>query len=211
MNAIAKPETQDQRRTRQMGMCQELAELGMDLARAAQREALSELEAPIEHRMPGMGAPPTCRAEQPGVLFTKFAHAVRQAILLENRIAEGPPQAQQAASPHDSAPRHRDIAPAESPHQRLVPDRMDPLEDDLAADTHRAVPDILAAVHTALHPDHARGQTSYPGLPELQPPADPPIIERKLNRLLFAPFSPPEPAPVIPSAPKTRPRKPPAH
>ena len=140
VNAYAPAPDNAERRERQLRHCQELAELGMELARAAAREALRALSAPAEHRMPGMAAPPVCDTVEPGVLFTRVSRAVRQAILLENRILAGgfrPPQIAPAAG-----------RPGPPQAGRRGPDHesVETLDDDLAGDANRSVPEILSEI-----------------------------------------------------------------
>jgi hypothetical protein len=72
-------------------MCQELADLAMQLTRAAASKALqsfTEAEAPPQEILPD--TPPTPKHPDPTTLFTRLSAAVRQAITLEARIAASP-------------------------------------------------------------------------------------------------------------------------
>ena len=72
-------------------MLQELAEIGMRLARALEAEALAPAEEPRPPSPFGGG--------DLGLMFTRIARAVRQTVALENRVAadRGTAQAQHAA------------------------------------------------------------------------------------------------------------------
>jgi|GEM_PF-3134526 len=72
-------------------MCQELADLAMQLTRAAASKALqsfTEAEAPPRETRPD--TPPAPKHPDPATLFTRLSAAVRQAIALEARIAASP-------------------------------------------------------------------------------------------------------------------------
>jgi hypothetical protein len=69
------------RAARQMGMLRELAELGMELARALGAQALAELSPTDETP----DAPKVTTAD-PVLMFTRVARAVRQTVALEMRI-----------------------------------------------------------------------------------------------------------------------------
>ena len=155
LNAIAAIVATDraQRRTRQMAMCQRLAELGMELAEAAQREALRETQPPPPRRAPAipgmpphMADPPPFRSTTFGDLFTQIARCVRQAILLEARLDAG---SFDHSAPTARTPRHE---PAQSnPPRSHVPGDTtrlgyERLENDLAADAGRSPEAILAGI-----------------------------------------------------------------
>ena len=93
-------------------MCRELAELAMELARAAARRTLrawqAEEEAETAAAKPVAEAP-GAKTPDPGLLFTRLSTAARQAITLEARIAAGP-----AAF----APRSSRTAPRPAPDDR---------------------------------------------------------------------------------------------
>ncbi len=169
------PDEPAERRARHLRQCQELAEIGMELARAAAREALRELETPIEHRMPGMAAPPECPTPEPGILFTRLSRAVRQAILLEARIAAGaydrPPTLSHPPAHHPATQpqRNRRDSPAPEPHERL--------EDDLAGEHARSVPKILAGIcnEFGLTAEIAQAHDLPPSLFPARPPQAPPV------------------------------------
>ena len=80
------PEGRAQARTaRQLAMLQELAEIGMQIARAVRDEVVARAErAAIED-------PPTPRlgGGDPGLVYSRVARAVRQTLALQTRIAEG--------------------------------------------------------------------------------------------------------------------------
>jgi len=81
------------RQARQLAVLQELAEIGMQMARALRDEALAraEAEAPAEPA-------PRSRfgAADPALQFSRIAKAVRQTLALETRVAEGIATARQA-------------------------------------------------------------------------------------------------------------------
>jgi hypothetical protein len=93
-------------------MCAELADLGMQLARAVAARALTDWTEPPEQAapeseptpapdVPARAAPslrttgatlraPTCKSIDPALLFTRLAATVRDCIALEARLAAGP-------------------------------------------------------------------------------------------------------------------------
>jgi hypothetical protein len=73
-----------------MRMCQELAELGMQLARAIAAKALQDL-APPEPAQPEP-AQPQKPAADPALAFARITRAVRQCIALEAHLMAGSPQ-----------------------------------------------------------------------------------------------------------------------
>jgi len=89
--AIIAPAPDEARTERQLAMLQELAEIGMRLARALEAEALAPAEEPRPPSPFGGG--------DLGLMFTRIARAVRQTVALENRVAadRGTAQAQHAA------------------------------------------------------------------------------------------------------------------
>ncbi len=123
-----------------MRQCAEMAELGMELARAAQREALRDLEPPVKRRAPSLPGLPDFehiphrsewwdhRDPAFGELFGKLCRCVRQAILLEARIAAGTLDRPAAPAP-TSGPADR-AGPAHQPTRaRPAEDRPRPAED----------------------------------------------------------------------------------
>ena len=112
MNAISPPQRhQDEaeRAGHQLTVCRELADLAMELARAAARRTLQAWQAQEEAEPANAdkAAGPARRGPNPGLLFLRFSSAVRQAIALENRIAAGaaPVRAKRASGPSLDAPR----------------------------------------------------------------------------------------------------------
>ena len=99
MNAIS-PVPPDQpgaaRTARHLCLLEELAELGMELARAAAQQALAEWNRPPQNATASpapetaasRGARPGPRLD-PGLTFARVSRAVRQTIALEARIAAG--------------------------------------------------------------------------------------------------------------------------
>ncbi len=75
----AEPESRAERHLR---LLQELAEIGMDIARAVRAEAVAEADA-------AEPAPSRFGNADPGLVFSRIARAVRQTLALEARIAEG--------------------------------------------------------------------------------------------------------------------------
>ena len=183
------PDDRQQRRARQLGMCQRLAELGMELVEAAHREALRECQPPAERRrssiaglpdLSGYTTPPAFRSDTFGQLFTLLSRCVRQAILLESRIEAGltghpspsPAFAERAAGrePASSPPPPRGA----SDHTRIAHERLD---DDLAADAGRSAPAILAGIcadfQAVIDAHHLPGPASPTPEPHAAPAASP--------------------------------------
>ena len=129
LNAISptQPTDADERTTRHLRMCAELADLGMELARAAAARTRANLVEPEEHPAshtqftpaPDAQSDPetaraanpapaaaSCRAAtaashkqtDPAILFTRFAAIVRDCIALEARLAAGSPHTTRAGS-----------------------------------------------------------------------------------------------------------------
>jgi len=100
-----------------MRMCAELADLGMQLARAVAARALSDWQEPEaaafvaapEPSPAPQGQPthirtpscktPSCKPVDPALLFTRLAAAVRECIALEARLAGGTQAASRAPAP----------------------------------------------------------------------------------------------------------------
>jgi hypothetical protein len=82
----AVPSAED-RAARQMAMLRELAELGMELARALGAQALAELN-------PDETDTPKVTTADPVAMFTRVARAVRQTVALEMRIGRADAQDQ---------------------------------------------------------------------------------------------------------------------
>jgi hypothetical protein len=76
------------RRERQLGMLQELAEIGMEMARAVRDEVLARADAAGEGAEAPARASPFGAADL-GLVYSRIARAVRQSIALETRVAEG--------------------------------------------------------------------------------------------------------------------------
>ncbi len=137
----------------------------MELARAAQREALRDLEPPVKRRAPSLPGLPDFehiphrsewwdhRDPAFGELFGKLCRCVRQAILLEARIAAGtldrPAAPAPTPGPADRAgPAHQPTRPRPAEDRSsLTPER---LEDDLASGMSRPVADILEDISQEL-------------------------------------------------------------
>jgi len=83
------------RLARQLGILQELAEIGMQMARAVRDEALAPVEPPAE--APATPAPRSrFEGKDLALQFSRIARAVRQTMALETRVAEGIATARQA-------------------------------------------------------------------------------------------------------------------
>jgi hypothetical protein len=163
MNAI--PRTLDpdaaERTARHLRQLQELAELGMAMARAVAEEALHPAPAP-EAAPSEPATAPTRTRRDPGLGFARLAHSVRQTIALEARIAaerDNPsprPSRPPPPDPRRSLLRGALYAAAPGPHReagRATPGGFrreidERIEDELAADPGGDIPihEILAAI-----------------------------------------------------------------
>jgi hypothetical protein len=74
------------RRERQLAMLQELAEIGMQMARAVRDEALARAGATDED---APARPSPFGGGDLGLVYARIARAVRQTLALETRVAEG--------------------------------------------------------------------------------------------------------------------------
>ena len=74
------------RTARQLAMLQELAEIGLQIARAVRDEALARAE-PVDEEAPARVSP--FGAGDLGLIYSRISRAVRQTLALESRIAEG--------------------------------------------------------------------------------------------------------------------------
>ncbi len=133
-------------------MLQELAELGMAIARAAASQTLSELNAaPVQPAAPQPEtqpapppepAPPTPPLRDPGLLFTRASHAVRATIALAARLAAPDPKFRPLPPPDTRRALIRDElnkSVAASGHDRRIQSDLrqetaERLEDERAAD-----------------------------------------------------------------------------
>ena len=113
---------------RAVRMCQELAEMGMELVRAAAEEGQRAMA-----RTRPAAVDPTEAVER----FVRCSRGVRRAILLENRIDQG--------GYEPRSPSHREDDSGEIDPGDLLAE-----EDDLAGDECRTVPDILAEIRAEL-------------------------------------------------------------
>ena len=91
-------------------MCRELAELAMELARAAARRTLQAWQAeeaaePANNSKASAPAARAAKTPDPGLLFARLSTAARQAIALEARIAAGPAPARRGTSGASRPPR----------------------------------------------------------------------------------------------------------
>ena len=155
------------------------------MARAAAREAVANLDTPVEHPMPGAHLPPVCRTPDPGKLFARAAHAVRQAIALENRVAAG-----NFSAPRD--PGHRSPGQPrphpDGPHASQAGFQAEPAEtldqDCFSATGNRPDGEILTAIRQTL------------GLAPSTPPAARSARPNAATLPRFKPGSPPRHPPV---------------
>ncbi len=197
-----------------MRQCAEMAELGMELARAAQREALRDLEPPVKRRAPSLPGLPDFehiphrsewwdhRDPAFGELFGKLCRCVRQAILLEARIVAGtldrPAAPAPTPGPADRAgPAHPPTRPRPAEDRpRPAEDRAslshERLEDDLASGMSRPVADILEDISQEL------GRAARPQGHKAAP-----------RPLVPAPVAAPAPARSPKRSPNPPPRRPP--
>jgi hypothetical protein len=146
------PETEAERRARQLADLREISALGMQLARAAAAQALAP-----EPSDPEQPAPP-----DPNLAFARVTNAVRQAIALETRIAAGTlarsadhPTDRSTQTPDPRRPKLRqtlhklaDAEPERAARAQLRRDIDDRIEDELQADPDAEIPiaDILIAI-----------------------------------------------------------------
>jgi hypothetical protein len=141
------PPQADPRTTRHLRQCAELADLAMQLARAAAARTLANWAEP-EH--PPAAAPPTAQVAKqtdPAVLFTRLAAVVRDCVALEARLAAGSGPAPRAAALQLRADPRR--APLREAFRRATehhPDRAELLretttriDEQLAADPDQKV------------------------------------------------------------------------
>src|SRR4051794_30180318 len=74
------------RTARQLAMLQELAEIGLQIARAVRDEALARAEPVDEDAAPRLSP---FGSGDLGLIYSRISRAVRQTLALESRIAEG--------------------------------------------------------------------------------------------------------------------------
>ena len=185
---------QAERRARHLRQCERLGELGMELAEAAHREALCDIQPRPQRRaspFPGMAdqpAPFFPRDATYGQLFAKLSRCVRQTILLEARLAAGAydhyapaPDRAVHAEPRQPGPPPKTYHNAnDRPHLR--PEQ---LEDESTVDAGRSAEEILVGICAELGAAGESGlstatpaQTARPdtaGKPHQTPPKPPPF------------------------------------
>jgi hypothetical protein len=84
------PEDAEARQERHRRILQELAEIGMQIARAVRDEALARAEVAAEGSDADASAPPARGlAADPGLTYSRIAKAVRLTLALETRLADG--------------------------------------------------------------------------------------------------------------------------
>ena len=191
LNAIPPAPDRASRRNRNLDRCEELGDLGMDLVRAAHREALRDMQPPPE-RTPTPGSTydhtpaPRPRDTIFGQLFALISRCLRQTMLLEDRFAAGDmrhPGPEIPAHGEPAAP-PRPAAQTQADRTRICPDRLRPetLEDETRTPDNRPVPEILADIRTQFEAATPAGP--IPGAPRR------------------APASYRRPIPIIPPGPK---------
>jgi len=146
LNAISEPPEPDERTQRHLAMCQEMAEIGMQLIRAVAHKAMQDWTE--EEPEPQAKA---AKKPDPALTFTRISGAVRQAIALEARIAQGPPtQARRG--------REKKFDPRRATLKRLVHETTErnPDRNDLRKGAQHTIEDHLA--------DNAYDDTPMPDL-----------------------------------------------
>jgi hypothetical protein len=150
-----------------MRMCAELADLGMDLARAAAAKTLADWAEPEEPATeaapdapeatrPAPGAKPpraagtaarAAKPADPATIFTRLVVTVRDCITLEARLADGPATAKRGTDPAlRNDPRRaplrdifRRVTENHPDRAELVRDTTARIDHDLAADPDRTL------------------------------------------------------------------------
>ena len=133
-------ESAAERTARHLAMCQELAELGMQMARAAARQAVCAAESAAT-------TPPRPKRQNPSLAFARISREIRQIITLENRLA----------APATAAATRGPRASPRQPRERPEPDEPIKIPAALAAemanpDNRRAVICSVVKQITELHP-----------------------------------------------------------
>ncbi|HEX4262559.1 MAG TPA: hypothetical protein VHY76_15790, partial [Acetobacteraceae bacterium] len=205
-----------ERRARHLRQLEELAELGMEMARAVAEAALH----PPPAADPAAPAAPahTPKRTDPGLVFARLAHSVRQTIALEARIAAGtetrtfgrpppPPDPRRAllrealhgAAEPRSGPRSGPGRADASGFRREIDERID---DELAADPAGdiAIEDLLVIIARDLGVtlDYSRLSDAVIGMTDAEPEPEP---EPDPEPDPAAPAPPPGPAPHGPDPP----------
>ncbi len=190
MNAIPPLDpAAEARKARHLRHLEELAELGMAMARAVAKSALHPPEAddtpPPDPETPATAPPQPASRGNPGLVFARLAHSVRQTIALEARIASGgetprrtpppPPDPRRAVLQRafrDAAGSGPNGAPGTS-FRREADERID---DELAADPggHLPLYDILATIcdDLGITLDHSRLPDEVLDFSEIEPDPD---------------------------------------
>jgi len=129
-------ESPAERALRQMALCARLADVATRMAEAAAAAAIAEYAAGLAARPKG--------APDHASLFIKFSHAARQAMLLEDRIAnQRHPPAKPASGPAE--PRPTLAAPAErAPSPAATRIHHERLDTRMALDPNASPDEILA-------------------------------------------------------------------
>ena len=129
-----------ERTRRHLLICRELIDIGMELIRLIAQRARQEAEAP-EPEAAEPGKAPAPRTRDPILAFTRLSTAVRMAMVLETRIAEGPlPAARRRPKPPPD-PRRTILRAAfeegterHPERKRLLRESLERLEEELADD-----------------------------------------------------------------------------
>jgi hypothetical protein len=187
VNAIS-PEPQpppDERTERHLAMCQEIAELGMQLLRAVAHQAIQDWT----EEQPEAKAP---KKPDPALTFSRLSGAVRQAIALEARIAN-PPQTQARRS------REKKFDPRRATLKRLVHETTErnPDRNDLRKGAQHTIEDHLAdnAYDDTPMPDLFQSICKEAGIE----PSQKTLSDEMLDIAFPGPW--PEPEPRIPKPP----------
>ena len=132
----------------------------MAMARAAAARAMRDWAVEEAKAKPaGAEIGPPAKTPDPGLLFTRLAGAVRQAIALEARLAAGPQAPKRGASHPPPDPRRpilrqvlTDITQPLADHTRIKRESLEHLEAELAADTKgdTAIGEIFESICEAL-------------------------------------------------------------
>ena len=137
-----------ERTARHLAMCQELADLGMQLTRAAAAKALRDAEAASAAAPPA--ATPRARSPDPTLAFARLSREVRQIITLECHLAAGPAAA--ASVPRRHAAQRREHEPRPGiPKIPKVPEA--PRAKPANADNRRALIRQVVNDLTEQHPN----------------------------------------------------------
>jgi len=179
------PESLAERAVRQMALCARLADVAVRMAEAAAAAAIAEYTSGLTARPRG--------APDHASLFIRFSHAARQAILLEDRIANQ----RHALTKTASAPAEQHAPPAAAGERapspsatRLYHERLD---TSLALDPNTTPDEILAILceNVGLAMDQAPPPAPSP---QSQKPNPARLTSPSFNSPSFNPWDNPEPS-----------------